>query len=215
MTSTTSAVELRTAHGRLRRLAAERPLTTFLVLGFSLAYTLAFVWGLAYHGVIPGGGLADALHIAPDELAGGRAPAGPAPGGAVRDLGGQRCRRRTGSATPLPAVATERRLVADGAAGAARSDDRPGLGRLPASGCPGPAASRRLVRAMYGSVCVGNPTRHRHSQFMLHVDASASTGVRALVARRGDRGSPLTGRRVGPARPKAPSESNTSTANRP
>ena len=66
MTSTTSAVELRTAHGRLRRLAAQRPLTTFLVLGFSLAYTLAFVWGLAYHGVIPGGGLADALHIAPD-----------------------------------------------------------------------------------------------------------------------------------------------------
>ena len=53
MTSTTSAVELRTAHGRLRRLAAERPLTTFLVLGLSLAYTLAFVWGLAYHGVIP------------------------------------------------------------------------------------------------------------------------------------------------------------------
>ena len=64
-------LELRTAHGRLRRLAAQRPLTTFLVLGFSLAYTLAFVWGLAYHGVIPGGGLADALHIAPDEVAGG------------------------------------------------------------------------------------------------------------------------------------------------
>jgi uncharacterized protein len=31
---------------------------------------LAFVWGLAYYGVIPGGGLADALHIAPDELVG-------------------------------------------------------------------------------------------------------------------------------------------------
>jgi uncharacterized protein len=71
MTSTTPIVEPRTSPGRLRRLAAERPLITFLVLGFSLAYTLAFVWGLAYHGVIPGGGLADALHIAPDELAGG------------------------------------------------------------------------------------------------------------------------------------------------
>ena len=71
MTSTTPTVELRTSQGRLRRLAAQRPLTTFLVLGFTLAYTLAFVWGLAYHGVIPGGGLADALHIAPDELAGG------------------------------------------------------------------------------------------------------------------------------------------------
>jgi uncharacterized protein len=71
MTSTTTAVGLRIAHGRLRRIAARRPLTTFLVLGFSLAYTLAFAWGLAYHGVIPGGGLADALRIAPDELAGG------------------------------------------------------------------------------------------------------------------------------------------------
>lgn len=54
----------------LRRLAARRPLTAFLVLGLSLGYTLAFVWGLAYYGVIPGGGLADALHIAPDELVG-------------------------------------------------------------------------------------------------------------------------------------------------
>jgi len=36
----------------------------------SLGYTLAFVWGLAHNGVIPGGGLADALHIAPDELVG-------------------------------------------------------------------------------------------------------------------------------------------------
>jgi uncharacterized protein len=71
MTSTTRPVEPRIVHGRLRRIAAQRPLTTFLVLGFTLAYTMAFVWGLAYHGVIPGGGLADALHIAPDELAGG------------------------------------------------------------------------------------------------------------------------------------------------
>src|SRR5215204_3913682 len=36
----------------------------------SFGYTLAFVWGLAHNGVIPGGGLADALHIAPDELVG-------------------------------------------------------------------------------------------------------------------------------------------------
>ncbi len=56
--------------GRLRRLVARRPLTAFLVLGLSLGYTLAFVWGLAHHGVIPGGGLDDALHIAPDELVG-------------------------------------------------------------------------------------------------------------------------------------------------
>jgi membrane protease YdiL (CAAX protease family) len=70
MTSTTPTVELQTAHGRLRRLAAQRPLTTFLVLGFSLAYALALVWGLSYHGVIPGGELADVLHIAPDEVTG-------------------------------------------------------------------------------------------------------------------------------------------------
>ena len=40
------------------------------MLGFALAYSLNLVWGLAYHGAIPGGGLADALHIAPDELTG-------------------------------------------------------------------------------------------------------------------------------------------------
>jgi uncharacterized protein len=54
----------------LRRFAVRRPLTAFLVLGMSLGYSLAFVWGLAYNGVIPGGGLADALNIAPDELVG-------------------------------------------------------------------------------------------------------------------------------------------------
>ena len=59
-----------TEYSWLRRFAARRPLTAFLVLGMSLGYTLAFVWGLAYYGVIPGGGLADALHIAPDELVG-------------------------------------------------------------------------------------------------------------------------------------------------
>jgi membrane protease YdiL (CAAX protease family) len=57
--------------GLLRRLAARRPLTVFLTLGLGLGYALAFVWGLAYHGLIPGGGLAAALNIAPDELAGG------------------------------------------------------------------------------------------------------------------------------------------------
>jgi membrane protease YdiL (CAAX protease family) len=55
----------------LQQLSTRRPLTTFLILGFSLAYALAFLWGLAYRGVIPGGGLAAALHIAPDELTGG------------------------------------------------------------------------------------------------------------------------------------------------
>lgn len=54
----------------LRALAARRPLIAFVLLGLSLGYTLAFVWGLAYYGVIPGGGLASALHIAPDELVG-------------------------------------------------------------------------------------------------------------------------------------------------
>ena len=56
---------------RLLRVAARFPLATFLIFGFSLAYGLAFLWGLAYHGVIPGGGLAAVLHIAPDELTGG------------------------------------------------------------------------------------------------------------------------------------------------
>jgi membrane protease YdiL (CAAX protease family) len=53
-----------------RRLVVRRPLTTFLVLGLSGAYLLSFIWGLAYHGVIPGGGVADTLHIAPDEVTG-------------------------------------------------------------------------------------------------------------------------------------------------
>jgi len=53
-----------------RRLVVRRPLTAFVVLGLSGAYLLSFVWGLAYYGVIPGGGLADALHIAPDEVTG-------------------------------------------------------------------------------------------------------------------------------------------------
>lgn len=70
MTSTPSTARSSTEYSWLRRFAARRPLTAFLVLGMSLGYTLAFVWGLAYYGVIPGGGLADALHIAPDELVG-------------------------------------------------------------------------------------------------------------------------------------------------
>jgi len=70
MTSTGLTVRSPAQHSWLRRLAVRRPLTAFLVLGMSLGYTSALVWGLAYHGVIPGGGLADALHIAPDELVG-------------------------------------------------------------------------------------------------------------------------------------------------
>jgi hypothetical protein len=70
MTSTPSTVRSFTQRSWLRRFAARRPLTAFLILGMSLGYTLALVWGLAYNGVIPGGGLADALHIAPDELVG-------------------------------------------------------------------------------------------------------------------------------------------------
>ena len=71
MKSATPPVRPATSGSRLRQLAARFPLATFLILGFSLAYGLAFIWGLAYHGVIPGGGLAAALHIAPDELTGG------------------------------------------------------------------------------------------------------------------------------------------------
>ena len=70
MTSPTPPVRPSTSGSRLQ-LAARFPLATFLLLGFSLGYALAFLWGLAYHGVIPGGGLAAALHIAPDELTGG------------------------------------------------------------------------------------------------------------------------------------------------
>jgi uncharacterized protein len=71
MTSDTPPVRLSTSGSRLLRVAARFPLATFLILGFSLGYALAFIWGLAYRGVIPGGGLAAALHIAPDELTGG------------------------------------------------------------------------------------------------------------------------------------------------
>jgi uncharacterized protein len=71
MTSPTPPVRPSTSGSRLLQLAARFPLATFLILGFSLGYALAFLWGLAYNGVIPGGGLAAALHIAPDELTGG------------------------------------------------------------------------------------------------------------------------------------------------
>jgi uncharacterized protein len=71
MTSATPPVRPSTSGGRLLRVAAQFPLATFLILGFSLGYALAFLWGLAYNGVIPGGGLAAILNIAPDELTGG------------------------------------------------------------------------------------------------------------------------------------------------
>jgi CAAX protease family protein len=71
MTSATPPIRPSTSGSRLLQLAGRFPLATFLILGFSLGYALAFLWWLAYHGVIPGGGLAAALHIAPDELTGG------------------------------------------------------------------------------------------------------------------------------------------------
>jgi uncharacterized protein len=71
MTSATPPVRPSTSGSRLLGVAARFPLATFLILGFSVGYALAFIWGLAYHGVIPGGGLAEALNIAPDELTGG------------------------------------------------------------------------------------------------------------------------------------------------
>jgi uncharacterized protein len=71
MTSATLPGGPSTSGSRLRGVAARFPLTAFLILGLALGYALAFLWGLAYHGVIPGGGLAAALHIAPDELTGG------------------------------------------------------------------------------------------------------------------------------------------------
>jgi uncharacterized protein len=71
MTSATPPGRPSTPGSWLRWVAARRPLTTFLILGLALGYALALLWGLAYHGVIPGGGLAAALHIAPDELTGG------------------------------------------------------------------------------------------------------------------------------------------------
>ena len=71
MTSETPPLRPSMSGSRLLRVAGRFPLATFLILGFTLAYALAFIWGLAYHGVIPGGGLADALNIAPDELTGG------------------------------------------------------------------------------------------------------------------------------------------------
>jgi membrane protease YdiL (CAAX protease family) len=59
-----------------RWLAARHPIATFLVGGLSMAYALMLLWGLAYHRTIPGGSLADKLHIAPDELAGFRSVLG-------------------------------------------------------------------------------------------------------------------------------------------
>jgi membrane protease YdiL (CAAX protease family) len=44
--------------------------TAFLLLVFALAYPSITVWGLAYHGVIPGGSLHRWLHVDPDEVAG-------------------------------------------------------------------------------------------------------------------------------------------------
>ena len=70
-----------------------------------LGYTLAFVWGLAYYGVIPGGGLADALHIAPDELRGSD-PDRSLPGRPVRDVGQRRSSRGTDPGAPRRPLAS-------------------------------------------------------------------------------------------------------------
>ncbi len=59
-----------TPTGRLRRITARHPVTMFLVLGIGLAYTTATVWGLAYHGYIPGGNVHDVFGVAPDEVTG-------------------------------------------------------------------------------------------------------------------------------------------------
>ena len=141
MTSATPPVRPSTSGSRLLQLAARFPLATFLILGFSLGYALAFLWGLAYRGVIPGGGLAAALHIAPDELTGGASGAVAVSGRAVRDLGGQRPRR---GAEPLPPglpLAGKSRLVADGPARAAS----PHRGFGPADGRPAPLRRRPLI----------------------------------------------------------------------
>jgi len=86
MTSTPSTARS-SQQSWLRRFAVRRPLTAFLVLGMSLGYTLAFVWGLAYNGVIPGGGLADALNIAARRACRRSDPDRSLPGRPVRDLG--------------------------------------------------------------------------------------------------------------------------------
>jgi membrane protease YdiL (CAAX protease family) len=56
--------------GGLHRLTERRPLTVFLALGIGLAYLLATVWGLAYHGYIPGGNLHEVFGVAADEVTG-------------------------------------------------------------------------------------------------------------------------------------------------
>lgn len=55
---------------RLRRLAARRPLTSFSVIAFGLAYPLVSLPLLASHGLVPGGTLLESLPMAPDETAG-------------------------------------------------------------------------------------------------------------------------------------------------
>jgi membrane protease YdiL (CAAX protease family) len=66
-----SALDAQTRGGLAGRWAQRRPLTVFFVMGFTTAYMLATLWGLAYHGQLPGGGAAAAVGIKPDELAGG------------------------------------------------------------------------------------------------------------------------------------------------
>jgi membrane protease YdiL (CAAX protease family) len=58
------------SRNRLRGWVVRHPLSAFLILGLGLAYPAMAVPILAARGVIPGGSLPAALHIAPDELAG-------------------------------------------------------------------------------------------------------------------------------------------------
>ncbi|WP_461047898.1 lysostaphin resistance A-like protein [Terrabacter koreensis] len=66
----TTTIHTRHRQSRLHQLIQRRPITMFLILGVGAVYLLATVWGLAYHGVIPGGGLHETLGVAPDEVAG-------------------------------------------------------------------------------------------------------------------------------------------------
>ncbi|MGY1694758.1 MULTISPECIES: CPBP family intramembrane glutamic endopeptidase [unclassified Geodermatophilus] len=65
-----TTTEVAPSRGRLHRLTRRRPLTVFLVLAIGLSYALVTLWGLAYHGHLPGGDLHEVLGIAPDELTG-------------------------------------------------------------------------------------------------------------------------------------------------
>jgi hypothetical protein len=133
MTSATPPVRPSTSGSRLLRVAAQFPLATFLILGFSLAYALALIWGLAYHGVIPGGGLAAVLNIAPDEVTGALVVLSLLPA-ALFATWAASGRVGVRSLPPGLPLAGKSRLVADGTARAASPHRESG----PAHGRPAP-----------------------------------------------------------------------------